>query len=231
MEHLSVHRILKRPKAPLRGFTLIEMLVVLVIIVIISAIIFSGQLNFDRTINLNNTAYDLALSIKQSQTYGLSSRSFSGTRNVGYGTDFQSAQTAAYVFFADTSPAPSGVGCHATTNPGAPDAKPGNCEYDGGAEMVQTYNLNNGYSIANFCVYSTGTGRVCTGAGGLTQLDITFVRPNSETTIYGKTGSWNAYTSACIKLSSRAGDYRYVSVSRTGQIQAGQQSIDSTTCN
>ncbi len=216
MEHLSFHRILKRQRKAQGGFTLIEMLIVLVIIIIITTIVLSGQSGFNRTLALNNAAYDIALSIRQAQSYGLSSQAFGGTNNAGYGVYFQSATPTSYIFFADVYPA---VVANAQ-----PDARPGNGQYDAGsspAELVQTYSLNNGFTATGFCGYSSALGQICTGAGGLTALSFTFSRPNTRTSIMAKTTTWASYTNGCVKLTSSNGDARYVSVSQTGQVQAG----------
>ncbi len=125
------------------GFTLVEMLVVLAIIVVISAIVFSGQAAFNRTLALSNAAYDIALSARQAQAYGLSSQAFNAINNPPYGLYFQSATPTSYIFFADTSPA-------VVTN-SKPNVRPGNGYYDVSTEAVQTYTLNNGFSVSAFC--------------------------------------------------------------------------------
>lgn len=194
------------------------MLVVLAIIIVITAIIFAGQSGFNRTLALNNAAYDIALSVRQAQSYGLSSQAFSGTNNAGYGAYFQSGTPTSYLTFADTYPS--------VPSNSKPNVRPGDGYYDSSGELVQTYSLNNGFTISDFCVYVSGSGRTCTGSGGLTALSVTFARPNTQTTIMGKTSSWlgSSIASACVKLSSTSGDARYVSISQTGQVQVGSKS-------
>lgn len=193
-----------------RGFTLIEMLVVLAIIIIVTAIALSGQSSFNRTLALTNAAYDIGLTIRQAQSYGLSSRQFSGAGgNAGYGLYFDNGTPTSYVLFADTYP---GVPVNAT-----PDQKPGDGIYTKSSELVETYKLNNGLSISQFCVSASGLGTVCKNSG-LSALSITFTRPNTETHILGKSAGWSAYTSACVSLSSADGDTRSLSVTQTGQV-------------
>jgi len=196
------------------------MLVVLAIIVILTAIVFSGQNQFNRTLALNNAAYDVALSARQAQSFGLSSQSYTGVNNPGYGVYFDSATPSSYIFFADIYPA---VAANAL-----PSTHPGDGYYDSSTELVQTYSLNNGFSFSSFCVYSSVIGKICTGAGGLTALSISYVRPNTTTTIMGKTTVWLAstITDACVVLSSPSGDTRYIGFSRTGQVQAGTSTVN-----
>ena len=88
-------------RKPLRGFTLIEMLVVLAIIVVISAIVFTGENNFNRSFFITNTVYDVALTLRQAQTYGLSSQAYGATQNAGYGIYISNESPSTYVMFAD----------------------------------------------------------------------------------------------------------------------------------
>src|ERR1043166_8621201 len=83
------------------GFTLIEMLMVLAIIVIITTIALSGQTLFNSSVVLTNTAYDVALSLRQTETFGIASRVFNGVANAGYGIEFSKATPASYVSYAD----------------------------------------------------------------------------------------------------------------------------------
>lgn len=204
------------------------MLIVMLIIGIITVIVFSGQASFDRTLYLNNVSYDIALSVRQAQSYGMTSQNFvyggGSVRDTGYGVTFRSATPTSYIFFADAYPA---VAANAR-----PDARPGNGLYDIGvtpSELVQTYNLNNGFTVNGFCGKPAGTTKVCTTDSllPLTALTVTFSRPNSKITILGERSLGSVtFTSACVRITSSSGDSRYVSVSQAGQVQVGLQSID-----
>ena len=189
------------------------MLVVLAIIIIITVIALAGQSGFDRTVALNNATYDVALSIREAQSYGVSSQSFSGTNNAGYGIYLRSAAPASYVLFADTYPPVSATA--------RPDAKPGDGLYSSSAspsELLKTYTLNNGYSVSSFCAYASNGTRACT-ADGLTEAAITFSRPNTRTYVEARSSSsWSTYQSACVTVSNRVGDQRFVLVAENGQV-------------
>ncbi|MFZ1988054.1 MAG: prepilin-type N-terminal cleavage/methylation domain-containing protein [Minisyncoccia bacterium] len=224
MERIFSYRFLKaaHPVAgSSRGYTLIEMLIVLAIIIIIAAIAIGGQSNFNRTLSLNNAAFDIALSIRQAQSFGLSSRSASGVSNAGYGLHFNRTEESSYIFFADTKPSAS--------SDATPDTKPGNgIYYTGGTAtsmdtLVATYTLNNGFTISGFCAYdaSANVWDCTSDTDPLRFLDIVFTRPNSDVRVHGRTNSGTGYLSyvkACITVAGPTGETRSVSVSDTGQV-------------
>lgn len=209
-----------------RGFTLVEMVVVLAIIMLISTIVLTGQSTFNRTLLLTDTAYTVAFSARQAQTYGLSSKAYGSVQNAGYGLRFNSATPNSYIFFADTArsipPPPSGQ-CPLGV-PGTPEEKPGNCLYDPGADgLVNTYTFNRGFTISGFCGSSNGA-RVCTAGGGLTTLDVVYTRPNIVATITGRVGGAPlSFSCAEIYITEPGGvDSRTVRLSQLGEVSLNQ---------
>lgn len=206
-----------------RGFTLIELMVVLAIILIVTGIALTSQNSFNRTLVLANTAYDVGLTLRSAQTYGISSRAVGSASNVGYGLDFVRGVTNSFTFFGDSSPAAGAAGaCHPTQNASAPDAHPGNCVYDGQPEWVSTYTLGNGITVSDFCITRSYGSVACANTNGatLSSLDIVFARPNADAFI-STNGAYDAsISSACITLSASQGALRYVSISAAGEINA-----------
>lgn len=229
----SEHRKKTRLSSSGAGFTLIELMVVLAIIVVITTVTMTSQSSFNKTLILANTAYDVALTMRSAQTYGLSSRA-RGTADVGYGLHFQTSPATSFTFFSDGYPPRGGSGlCHTppANDPTGPDAKPGNCVYDQSqGERVADYDLGNGIRIGDFCARTLGAWS-CTYAhggyaGGLSSLDIVFTRPNPDPFISAN-GSYSAafpVTAACVTLMSPQGGERYVSVASSGQIIANATS-------
>ena len=209
-----------RSTAPLAaGFTLIEMLVVLAIIIIISTIAFSSQGSFNKSIILTNAAFDVALTIRNAETYGISSRLNAGSVNTGYGVDFSHALPNTFTLFADTAPNPGT--CHPHPNGAtAPDAVPGDCAY-GAGEKVVIYTLGNGISVRDFCAYKADGTKVCALGDALTSIDIVFSRPNPDAFI-STNGLYVtpplAFVSACLTLVAPQGGARYISVAQSGSI-------------
>lgn len=194
------------------------MLVVLSIITVITMITLLGQGDFNRSVLLTDTAYTVALSLREMQTLGLSSRKFSSVQNAGYGGYFATgaASQGSYVLYADTYSAGSIPSNCVVGVAGTPEAKPGDCYYTAGQDgIVQTYTFSRGFRVSDLCGLSSG-GRIC----GLTALSVEFLRSSTESMIEGKNsaGTWVTLTSAEIYVNSGNGGTRGICVSQVGQI-------------
>ncbi|MFZ3043507.1 MAG: type II secretion system protein [Minisyncoccia bacterium] len=224
MEPIFTHR--EPVRLLMRGFTLIELLVVLAIITVIMGIVLSSQSTFNKTLVLTNTAYDVALTLRSTQTYGLSSRASGSTSNAGYGLHFQSSTPGSFTLFADLYPLPSTSSvCHPTSDASAPNARPGNCVYESAqSEKVSDYVLGNGVTVNDFCAYALGSWSCAHAQGGaLSSLDIVFARPNPDpfiSTNGSYPGAATAATAACLSLTSPQGGTQFISLTSSGQITA-----------
>lgn len=210
---------------PLTGFTLIELMVVLAIIIVITGLVFSSQSSFNKSLVLANTAYDVALTLRSAQTYGPGSRSSAtGMANVGYGVDFQSATPDTFTFFADGYPPLGGSGpfCHQAITTGIPSDLPGDCSYEASqGEKVVSYIMNNKITTGDFCAYTIADVPLCAHAhgGGLSSLDIVFARPNPAQPFISTNGLYSAgWVKACLTISSSQGTSRSVTVTASGEI-------------
>ncbi|MES2931569.1 MAG: prepilin-type N-terminal cleavage/methylation domain-containing protein [Patescibacteria group bacterium] len=213
----------------MRGFTLVEMIVVLAIIIIITTIALLGQSSFNRSMVLTDTAYTIAFSVREAQSLGISSRTFAGTQDAGYGIHFTNLAPTAYKLFADIAPAAPGDTEYTAICPGHPnvakthpEAKPGDCIQTVEAEVVRTYSLNNGFQIKSFCGRQTNGNQLCSGTtpGSLDALDIVYLRPNTQSVITGVNGNIRtALEDATIRVSSPDGSAeRCIYVSKVGQV-------------
>jgi prepilin-type N-terminal cleavage/methylation domain-containing protein len=222
--------VLNRASRAPRGFSIVEMMVVLAIITIITTIALIGQSQFDRSFILTDTAYTVAYSIRTAQALGLSSQKFGSATNTGYGVQFSAADS--YTSFADVSPASpgssqSGICPGHAAAAGTVEARPGNCVYDSSSERVQTYSFRRGYRIARFCGTSAGGSVYCSGSE-IDSLNILFQRPSTESVITGVRGSvLYQFASATIRIASPDGQAsKCIKVSKVGQVAVA----DGSTC-
>lgn len=179
-----------------------------------------GQGDFNRSILLTDTAYTVALSLREMQTLGLSSRKFTNIQNAGYGGYFTTtaAGRSSYILFADTVDADAASipsNCVVGT-PGTPEAKPGDCIYTAGSDgIVQRYAFSRNFTVSRLCGTAGGV-RACT----YTELSAAFLRSSTESMMEGKIGSgaWVPLTKAEIYVNSGNGGTRGICVSQVGQI-------------
>ena len=194
----------------LRAFTLIELLVVTAIIVVVTGIILADNNRFGGVVQLENLAYDVALSIRQAQVYGISVARFS-TASVcagqpqssnfcsGYGMHFDIRDPQHYEFFADVS---------------------GNGLYDPSENVPPSpYTIANGFKISALCT----TPPVGTESCGATAIDVVFKRPEPDAWISAGGASCILSNGPCeegarIVLTSPRGDTMSVVVEVNGQI-------------
>jgi len=121
-------------KKPSRGFSLIELLVSIAIIAIITATILARYSAFNSTVLLKDLAYEVALSIREAQSFGVSVRGVESNFEQVYGVHFVPGTTT-YTLFVDTNE---------------------NNIYNTG-EAITTYNIGNNNKIG--AVYTNSTSR------------------------------------------------------------------------
>ncbi len=185
------------------GFTLAELLVSVAIFTVITTVSVFNYASFNSSVALTNLAYEIALSVRQAQFYGITVKQSASTGNFdsGYGVHFQ-ANSTSYTLFEDINK----NHLYATAN-----------------ETLDTYAIRRGNRIGKLCAGST------TIECNLTSLTLSFLRPNPDTFI-SRDNTTPIYTggTTIICLVSPKNDYRKVIVEATGQISV---STDPTNCN
>ena len=178
-----------------RAFSLIELLVAVSIFLIISTVILANHSRFNSSVLLGSLAYDVALSIREAQVFGLSVRQFGSNFQVGYGVRFSSPSS--YIFFVDTN---------------------ANKKYDDGVDsIVRTYALSRGHTLLRFCGITAAAIEECSDSGTpITNLDIVFFRPDPDAVI--SSNEPGVYSSGKVIVSSPSGETRTVEIASTGQI-------------
>jgi len=184
------------PSSVARGFTLIELLVVIGVFSMITTVILANHSRFNGSVLLGNLAYDIALSVREAQVFGLSVKQFDSQFQVGYGIHF--SNSSAYVLFADINR---------------------NNRYDNGTDsIIQTSSLGKGHSILQYCAETALNAKNCSNSGQspITYLDIVFFRPDPDATI--STNEPTVYSRGMVVVTSPAGETRTITVASTGQI-------------
>ncbi len=156
------------------GFTLIELMMSIGIMLVITSIVLFNQSSYSESISIANLANDISLSIRQAQIYGVSVKELqtgSGDFTSAYGVDFNISETgsnSSYLFFADRGVSKNGY------YDGTWD-----CPVGGSSECLEKINTSYGNTINQLCLlYSNGT-KDCT----VKRVDITFLRPSTSATM------------------------------------------------
>jgi Tfp pilus assembly protein FimT len=196
-----------------QGFSLMELLVSIGIMVAILTVVVSSQRGYTESSTLLNLADEIGITISQAQAYGIAVKELSpGTAdfNAAYGLSFNilsSGANSAYLFFADRNTTDHYDG-------------PWNCPAGGGSECVERVDFTRGNYIDSFCVVRTSGPDQC---GTVNRVDITFRRPETAARIKLFNSSGQEYDppndkGIRIVLKSPSGLTRSVTVYNTGQI-------------
>ncbi len=217
------------------GFTLIELLVVLVIMSLITLAFINNQSKFDSATLMRALAYQVALSVRQTQVYGTSViQNSSGSSNFGptFGISFGNS-TNSYFIFSDPTLPPGG-------------------ELDTGVIKLKTFTVQNTFIVHEVCLVSnegtanwycsskqdgTNTTDDSTAVHRLDVINVLVKRPNPDALF----AAYNAgaavtppvsknFINAYIQVRAINGDSRVVKVSLTGQVSVcGVGSVSTNT--
>jgi prepilin-type N-terminal cleavage/methylation domain-containing protein len=187
-----------------RGFTLVELIVVMTIAVILMTTFVVQQTSWNDRLTVNTQAFETVLMIRQAQTYSLGVKEYTaGTGDkfdVGYGIHFDSDHTR-YIYFADANK---------------------NKKYDSG-EAIETKTFTRGVTIDRVCG-TNGSGVESCGSP-LSQIDISFFRPEPKANMkfFNNGGSElnggnELFAPATIYLRSTGNTQYKVSIQANGQV-------------
>jgi len=190
-----------------KGFSLVEMLVVLSIFTFMTLLALAGYNKFNSQTLLDSLAYDVALSFRQAQSYGLSVRGSMGGSGfeTGYGLYFDKNSDTSYILFADVD---------------------GDRIYDGdsscaeGSECIDRFVLSRGYKISDICAVIPDGSEKCTSSDEITNVSAIFERPDPDAILVSDVGG--TYQEIRVTVQSPTGSEQNVSVFTTGQISVGE---------
>jgi len=180
-----------------KGFSLVELLVSVAVLVIVSGLVFFNQSGFNNSVLIENLAYEISLTIRQAQSYGLQSKVFeTGTDifMIGYGVYFDLSHNNQLILYADGD---------------------SNHHYDGGVEdkLIDTLKMTNNSTIERLCV-----GDPCSDVN---KLDIAFIRPN-PTAFINYVAGIDEIEICEIHIKSVRGEKKKIVVNKIGQISIGE---------
>lgn len=183
-----------------RGFSLIELVAVTGVLVLVTGVVLAGNSRFGGVLTLRALAYDVALTLREAQTYGISVRRFGvGNFQSPYGIHFERNSPTIYSLFADLPPENGTFDLDAFSN-----------------EEVKYIEIGRGFAISDLCYRPIGASEEICGTPNL-KLDVLFRRPEPDAEIRINGGS-QLNESARIVLQSPRGDIASVIVEATGQI-------------
>ena len=186
-----------------RGFTIVELMVTATIFVVMTALVVAKYGTFNQSVLLTNLVYDVALTVRTAQTYGLSVQGIKPAStlvfNAAYGVHFDTTANTQMVLFADT-------------NQGT--ALPGEHLYEAGLDtIVNTYSIKYGGKITSLCLYSNAS--TCTTKS---TVDISFTRPDPSAVICVGSNDCT-YSAAQITITGPGtAQTRSVTIRQNGQI-------------
>lgn len=217
-----------------RGFTLVELIVALTIMIVMTVVMLQNYPGATRRITLLNNTNTLALTIREAQLRGSAIDSITGS-TTGYGVFIDLATSSDMIFFNDDA---------STTivSPNGLSVGDGVYHMDKDKEQDETKTttvLSYGYSYKKLCVASSTAsagiapyGFLCnaTSSPPIRTLDISFTRPSSLAHIHVNGSTTDVNTSACIELyspeSPKAGHIRSVQVYYSGVVTTLAQACD-----
>lgn len=189
-------------RLPIRGFTLVELLMCLGIMILMTGILMWKYPDSTMKMNLLNDTHSLALLIREAQVRGSSVDSLAGTVG-GYGVFIDLATSSKAVLFKDrVDPTISSIYGLGIGN-GLYESVPSNYTKD---EYKSALTLQPRYIFKKLCVQNPldVTKFICGDdhSPHINSLVMSFNRPSAVAHIYINNSSTTEYASACIELNS-----------------------------
>lgn len=192
-------------KKPDRGFTLIEVIIVVFIVAVMASITVVQFSSYRRGVNLETTAEEIALNLRKAQSMALAVRSTGGTvlpvYQNGFGVHFatgggrgtQEASSSAYIIFTDFEGVPGPGGWDRAYLKNFNIMSPCGTPRQTVDECFERVEIQSGDRITNLELCSgsasvtsptptvtSGSGLGCSPVPAGGGLDITFLRPNLD---------------------------------------------------
>jgi prepilin-type N-terminal cleavage/methylation domain-containing protein len=178
-----------------RGYSLIEIMIVISIVSVIAAVVLFSYKSFDNHLATNAASQEIASTIREAQVFALSVKQNSGDFYKGYGMSFDPQDPSVYYIFVD---------------------KNNNGTYDvSNNELVESNPLRDGVKIKSVCVTNKSTNVISCNPSVVSSGTVLFYRPKPEAVIYFQ----NSQNFSKITITLEVGDSQsQVTVNNIGQI-------------
>lgn len=191
-------------KVHLSGFSLVELMVTIGIVVLVTGIVMVRYSSFNSAVLLNSQAYLLAFDLREAQSLAISVRGRGDEFRQEYGMYFDVAGNPnQYLLFQDNN---SDI----------------LTKYNEGEEINEPYVIDPRFTIVDLCGTPTNTGiESCYSTGGPEYISISFARPDFDAEMHGQGfGSNEPLSSARIIVGVSDNDdfTKTVEVTASGQI-------------
>lgn len=205
-----------------KGFTLVELMVVVAIIGLISSVTLTSFPSFRGRLTVDREASKIGLALRKAQQYSSGVRkfeeTFNETTNLPPGTcakGLYEAQFPAYGLSISTD-YPKEYDIYADPNCDRISANYTNGSY---TDLIESNLLEGGTSIQYICIdIDSTTPPPCSIGNGITQLDIWYVRPNPTLILSINETPDLLLQSAKIVIRGEDGSQKSIIVRKTGQI-------------
>lgn len=188
-----------------RGFTYVELIVVLSIFAIMSSIAIFNYGKFQAKVDIRNLANDIALQIVQAQKDAMSGKwninALTGWKP-SYGVYFDIANKYNFIYFADFLDVNQKY-----------DSGTNSCNTSG-SECLENINITKGNFIQKIGYFSGSSGSKIT-----TPVDITFTRPNSGAVFYFDNAIQSSVSYIQITIASPQGVSSNIKIYSSGRVQ------------
>lgn len=182
-----------------KGFTIIELMVTITIVVLVTGIVLVQYSSFNSSVLLTSQAYQIAFALREAQSLAISVRGQGQVFREEYGIYFDINSPGVYRLFQDNG-----------------SSKP--ALYNAGEEVGSPSIVDPRFTITDIC-FTNNLGQQCASSGSLADdLSVSFRRPDFDA-VFGNAGGSTNITSATITIAPINGNgTRTITITTAGQI-------------
>ena len=190
----------KMKKIGMQGFSLIELMVTITIVVLVTGIVLFRYSSFNSAVLLNSQAYFVAFDLREAQSLAISVRGRGDEFREEYGIYFDISTPNRYLLFQDEG----GLSLP---------------QYDEGEEINAPYVIDPRFTIVDLCATPSGTGvESCYSEGGPATISVSFARPDFDAVMYGEGIGELSSAKIVLGVSNDDSFRKVVEVTSAGQI-------------